>query len=138
MSTCITCIYCQQTTVDVEFDREHVIPQCLGKFEPNNLVLDCVCKECNGYFGRNLDSILGRDSIEAFRRFLHGLKPLTKTHELRNNRAVLTAPAEKSERRGEFLKLCRDEHGMLTKSEFQIRVLNRRLQKYEYFRICDL
>jgi hypothetical protein len=53
------CIYCLQKKPDGEFNAEHVVPQSFGRFE-DNLVLDCVCKECNDYFGGTLDLKLGR------------------------------------------------------------------------------
>jgi hypothetical protein len=68
-----TCIYClsQSNT----FDREHVIPQSFGTFEPESFILyDTVCKLCNNYFGRTLELSLSRDSTEALLRLTHGLK----------------------------------------------------------------
>ena len=46
------CIFCRRSSVDVEFDREHVIPQSVG----GALVLTgAVCKGCNGTLGREVD-----------------------------------------------------------------------------------
>ena len=67
------CIYCLETKGDEQFNREHVIPEGFGMFE-GNLVLDCVCKDCNDHFGRTLDLKLGRDAIEGIDRFRHGVK----------------------------------------------------------------
>jgi len=67
------CIYCLETKSEELFNREHVIPEGFGTFE-GNLVLECVCKECNDLFGRTLDLKLGRDAIEGIDRFRHGLK----------------------------------------------------------------
>lgn len=44
------CIYCLDEKDEVEFDREHLIPQAFGTFDSDTLVIDCVCKSCNGYF----------------------------------------------------------------------------------------
>jgi hypothetical protein len=66
------CIYCLEDKPEAAFNREHVIPQAFGRFE-NNLVLDCVCKECNDFFAETLDLKLGRDSFEGFQRFRKGL-----------------------------------------------------------------
>ena len=55
------CIYCLRD--NVEFTREHVIPESLGKFKTDNMVLhDKVCKECNKYFGDKLELNLCRYS----------------------------------------------------------------------------
>lgn len=67
------CIYCLEKKPDELFNREHVIPEAFGKFE-NNLVLDCVCKDCNDHFGGTLDRKLARDSIEGLARFWSGMK----------------------------------------------------------------
>ena len=71
------CIYCLQDKPLNEYKkREHVIPQCFGRFSPDNLVLHkCVCDECNQYFGDELELFLGRDSYESMERQLHGIEP---------------------------------------------------------------
>lgn len=66
------CIYCKSK--DGFFNREHVMPQAFGTFEPEFPVLnDCVCAECNNYFGRTLEFALSRDSTEAVRGALMGI-----------------------------------------------------------------
>jgi len=58
--------------------REHVIPQCFGRFTPDNLILyKDVCDECNQYFGENLELFLAKDTIEGIKRYSHGIKPKT-------------------------------------------------------------
>lgn len=69
------CIYCLADRDKGAFSgREHVTPQAFGTFEPRNLVLRCVCDDCNGYFGREIDLKLGRDSPEALDRVTQGIK----------------------------------------------------------------
>jgi hypothetical protein len=68
------CIYCLEEKDESAFNREHVIPQAFGTFEPDNLVLHCVCKDCNDYFGSTIDLKLGRDSAEGLHRFVVGEK----------------------------------------------------------------
>ena len=76
-----SCIYCRRE--NQEFDREHVIPQAFGNFEPNSFILyDAVCKECNNFFGRTLDFALSRDSMEALLRFRYGTKPASEARDL--------------------------------------------------------
>lgn len=83
----LTCIYCR--AVGVSFDRDHVIPEAFGKFK-NNLVLTCVCHECNQYFGRTLELSLARDSGEGFLRFRRGVKPAMKVSQLKHIRIQFT------------------------------------------------
>src|SRR4051812_32898742 len=51
------CIYCGSTQPPTK--REHVMSRALGMFE-QNWTLDCVCDDCNKYFGDNLELPLGR------------------------------------------------------------------------------
>jgi hypothetical protein len=72
------CIYCVEKKPDDDFNREHVVQQAFGSFDTSNLVLDCVCTDCNDYFGRTIDLTLARDSIEGFDRYLSGMRPTSK------------------------------------------------------------
>jgi HNH endonuclease len=70
-----TCIYCKQKKPIKQFKREHVIPLALGSFKNNPFILrDKVCFDCNQYFGKNLELILGRGSFETLMRITHGIK----------------------------------------------------------------
>ncbi|MBU1863049.1 MAG: HNH endonuclease [Candidatus Omnitrophica bacterium] len=79
------CIYCLIDQPKSAYrKREHVMPQCFGKFQPNNLILrDIVCDNCNQYFGEKIEIALGRDSIEGIMRYKFGIKPhkIPKTHK---------------------------------------------------------
>jgi len=68
-----TCIYCLEQKPAAQFDTEHVVGQAFARFQ-DNLVLDCVCRACNGLFGRELDEKLAVDSPEGLDRYRHGLK----------------------------------------------------------------
>lgn len=71
------CVYCTEDKPASSFKkREHVIPQCFGRFTPDNLILrECVCDDCNQLFGNQLELFLGRDTIESIERLRHGMKP---------------------------------------------------------------
>ena len=71
------CIYCLKDKSSSQYQkREHVMPQCYGKFTPNNLILyKIVCDECNQYFGEKIELYLGRDTIEGVMRYKYGIKP---------------------------------------------------------------
>lgn len=81
------CIYCKEDKPLSSYKkREHVIPQAFGKFIPDNLVLkNCVCDECNQFFGDRIELFLGRDSFESIERLRHGMKP---KWPLKNRRRV--------------------------------------------------
>jgi len=71
------CVYCLRTKSENDYQkREHVIPQCFGKFSPDNLILyETVCDDCNQYFGEKIELYFGRDSFEGIERLKHGIKP---------------------------------------------------------------
>ena len=81
------CIYCLETKTKSSYQkREHVIPQCFGKFTPDNIILyDHVCDDCNKYFGEKIELFLGRDSLEGIERLRHRIKP---KKQLKNRRRV--------------------------------------------------
>src|SRR5260370_1049734 len=76
-----TCIYDRSHAGP--FDRDHVMPQAFGTFEPDSPVLDCVCRDCNNYFGRTMEFALSRESMEAVLRLRHGVKPAVEAKDLR-------------------------------------------------------
>jgi hypothetical protein len=67
------CIYCRQTDPDRFRGVEHVIRQGFGRFGSETPTLDCVCDDCNAYFGRELDQLLTRDTYEGISRYSRGL-----------------------------------------------------------------
>jgi hypothetical protein len=66
------CIYCR-CDVASNAPREHVIPQSFGLFKPD-ITLDCVCKDCNHYFGSNLEWPMRVQSLEGTLRLHYGFK----------------------------------------------------------------
>jgi hypothetical protein len=84
-----TCIYCKKTKLSTQFNIEHVMPRAFGHYK-DNLTLHCVCKECNQYFGDNLEIIFSRDSMEALLRYHYGLKTFNKISELRQKNMYIT------------------------------------------------
>ena len=81
------CIYCLQEKEDDQFNKEHVVPQMMGKYN-NGYVLshNQVCQECNSYFCNELENKIGLDSFEAFLRTQYRSKPLSDGHTLRKQR----------------------------------------------------
>ncbi len=68
------CIYCLKEKGNSNFNREHVLPESFGTFTNNLTLLETVCKDCNQYFGDELELFLGRDTFEGMQRYLHGIK----------------------------------------------------------------
>lgn len=66
------CIYCPQQDASRFRGVEHVIPQSFGTFGGETPTLDCVCDDCNAYFGRELDQLLARDTLEGVSRYNRG------------------------------------------------------------------
>jgi HNH endonuclease len=72
MSSGKVCIYCAQTDVSRFYGVEHVIPQGFGTFDSKTPTLNCVCDDCNSYFGRELDQLLTRETPEGVLRYSRG------------------------------------------------------------------
>lgn len=66
------CIYCLKVSGVTFRGVEHVIPQAFGTFASKTPTVDCVCDECNAYFGRELDHRLARETIEGITRYARG------------------------------------------------------------------
>ena len=70
------CIYCLEEKNEAKFNKDHVIPECFGTFEPDNMTLiNTVCSNCNQYFGEKLELYLGRDSLEGVTRYNYEIFP---------------------------------------------------------------
>ena len=67
-----TCIYCPQTNPSRFRGVEHVIPRGFGRFGSETPTLDCVCDDCNAYFGRELDQLLTRETYQGVSRYSRG------------------------------------------------------------------
>lgn len=94
------CIYCHQTDPNRFRGVEHVIPQGFGRFGIETPTLDCVCDDCNGYFGRELDQLLTRDTYEGISRYSRG----QFSSQARSQKRVSLALADPAEA-GDFLSL---------------------------------
>jgi len=69
------CIYCRRLLSAAEFNREHVISDAFGTFEPDTPVLhNAVCRDCNQHFGDHLEVRYTRGAIESLLRYYKGLK----------------------------------------------------------------
>ena len=48
------------------------MPQSFGTFGSDTPTLGCVCDDCNSYFGRELDQLLARETLEGISRYTRG------------------------------------------------------------------
>jgi hypothetical protein len=90
----LTCVYCLRNVPISGFNTEHVILQALGSFENNLTLNQLVCRECNQFFGDNLDRIFARDSFEAYDRIKQGLKRAAEIADLPQERLTFTVAQE--------------------------------------------
>lgn len=77
------CIYCRRILPVKTFTREHVLPQAFGTFTNNLTLVNCVCHDCNQFFGDELEPILAEGSFEAVRRLDYKVKPAKNAKYLR-------------------------------------------------------
>ncbi|OQB23526.1 MAG: hypothetical protein BWY11_01825 [Firmicutes bacterium ADurb.Bin182] len=84
------CIYCLQTKDEIEFNREHVVPQMMGKYQNGFVLSDFqVCQECNTYFSEQIENNIALDSYEAFLRMQYRDTPMSDGRKLNGNRIRL-------------------------------------------------
>jgi hypothetical protein len=65
------CIYCKEREADA---REHYLPQCLGRFQNFEPLVDRLCQLCNEGIGQALEREFCRKSPEAVLRSVHWIK----------------------------------------------------------------
>ena len=77
------CIYCLQEKVRSEFNKEHVVPEMMGKYN-GGFVLSHgqVCKECNSIFSNQLETIIGLNSMEGLLRIKYG-RQISDGHKIK-------------------------------------------------------
>ncbi len=92
------CIYCDETAEAKFSGREHVIQQAFGTFGTETPTLRCVCDDCNAAFGKELDQMLARDTLEGVLRYNQS----KRSSEKRVQRRLRITLADESEA-GEFL-----------------------------------
>ena len=132
------CIYClQDKTTNKYKKREHVIPQCLGHFSPDNLILyKSVCDDCNQFFGDKLELFLGRDSYESIERKKHGIEP---KKPLKNKRRV-KSKIKDGEWKGVILEDAKaDKPGEIgIRNSIQVGFYNKFTNEYVYYEPKDI
>lgn len=73
--------------------KEHVLLKSFGTFGSNTPTLDCVCDQCNWFFGKQLDQPFARDTLEGITRYKRGLV----SRELRRQKGMRFSIADGEE-----------------------------------------
>lgn len=132
------CIYClEEKTKNSYKKREHVIPQCFGKFSPDNIILyETVCDECNQYFGEKIELFFGKDSFEGIERLRHGIKPKKL---LKNRRRVKSKICEGEWKGVIVVERYQDESDEIgLEKVVQAGFYNKYKHEYDYFEPKDI
>ena len=82
------CIYCLQHKPEEAFNTEHVVSRMMGRYDGNSLVLNHfeVCKDCNDYFSKELESRISLNSYEALSRIIYGQRLPKKERKIGGTR----------------------------------------------------
>jgi hypothetical protein len=123
-------------------NKEHVIPELLGKFR-NNLTLntrgnEAVCNECNSDFGNSIELILARDSMEGYLRCILGVKKPEESKFFRNRRVRIKLT--EGELKGAYVDVKYDKHSNSVGVELvnQVGLRRKNIDKLEFFRLENL
>lgn len=130
------CIYCQESRYLNEFHKEHVIPECFGKFTPKNLILyKDVYAKCNRYLGRKIETFLCRDTIEGIVREKIGI--MSKESRIEYRRVKWRIP--NGLKKGVILSLESDRIGKaIINVVTQVGLFNSDKGRYDFFEPKDV
>ena len=127
-----SCIYCSISDPKYFTGREHVIPESFGSFGSQTPTLKCVCDVCNSYFGRELDTLLARETLEGIGRYKQG--KFSKERRLQKRlRITLREGEETGEFGGAVVAGLDATTGHLEAIPFQLQVLNFKTGKIDVF-----
>jgi len=68
------CIYCTRPLDPQEFNREHVLSEAFGEFDRALVLQQTVCRQCNQFFGDNLEVWFARGGFEGLLRYQKGVR----------------------------------------------------------------
>lgn len=130
MSVLKKCIYCRETGNDRFKGVEHVMPESFGTFGSQTPTLNCVCDECNAYFGKELDQLLARDTLEGVFRYKKGIFS-SESRRQTGIKFYLGAGDETGEYGGIIIEGVDGKTGKLLGPIAQAHFLNTQTNKYE-------
>jgi len=126
------CIYCDEHDRAKFSGCEHVIPQAFGRFGSQTPVLKCVCDTCNSYFGKELDQVHARDTLEGVLRYKHGISS-RENRTQRRLRFTLTDESECGELRGAAVGGVDPTNDQLRPVIAQLIILNKLTGRHDIF-----
>jgi hypothetical protein len=126
------CIYCGEPDPKKFSGREHVIPQAFGHFGSQTPVLKCVCDDCNSLFGRELDQVHARDTLEGVLRYKQGIVS-SENRPQRRLRFTLADEAESGELFGAAVAGVDPTNDELRPLVAQLHILNQQTGETEIF-----
>lgn len=135
------CMYCLQTKDDAEFNREHVVPEMMGKYQ-NGYVLSSfqVCKDCNTYFSNQVENRIALDSYEALLRMQFRDTPMSDGRKLLGKRIRLLG--DEGVLKGIPFKVVTDKNSpyrIRFEAEEVVGIINcSETQEYTYYTLEDL
>lgn len=136
IETMRTCIYCKETKNVNLFTTEHVIPKAFGTFGTETFILDCVCDNCNKYFGNKLEVFFARGSLEAFERFKRGIKSVSESSKINKHR--LTFKINYGDYNNVLVEMVTENNELKFNFVAQVGFFSKKHQTYEFFSLTDL
>ena len=109
-----TCIYCRAEQDQPFLGVDHIIPKAFWPFDKKHSVVDCVCDECNRYFGKKIEQIFNRESVEGMLRAIGGVKSKQQGVFLGGTRLSITV-TEPTDWKGVTALLDRKSKGAICK-----------------------
>lgn len=85
----IKCVYCLEEKPREQFNRDHVMPELLGRFRNNLVLRGIVCAACNSTLGEQTETVLGRGSFEGIVRYDQGVKNPQSARKLMRDRVPI-------------------------------------------------
>jgi len=133
------CIYCLKDKGPDLFSKEHVIPESFGVFRNNFTLIKIVCKDCNKYFGDNLEIALARDTLEGGLRFSYKVKD-PKDFRTLGQKSRLVFKVAEGEFKGAYFyrEYSEEKMKIIGKPLPQVAFLKKSDKQYDYFLIEDV
>jgi len=90
------CIFCPNEFVLRENGGDHIVPQGLGRFDPDTTI-DCVCEECDNTHGRTFELAAMRSGMISLFRIMHGVQSKYRKGKQKHNPSLdkFNAPESK-------------------------------------------
>jgi hypothetical protein len=131
------CIYCLEEKTKSAFKkREHIIPQCFGKFDSNLVLKQVVCDQCNQFFGDKIELFWGRDSFESIERLRHGINSKASLNKKIRIKSKICAGSLQ----GVIVEpIATGNSGrILVEKQMQVGFYNRKKKEYDFFKIDQI